>query len=84
MMDVRIVMGDLNAKIREESDGTTWTWKNKGGRREAGDVQWQERLGVWGSLFKHKDIHKITWNSPNARDQNQTTISTSMVGTEIR
>ena len=28
-------------------------------------------LVIGGSLFKHRDIHKITWTSPNARDQNQ-------------
>ena len=27
-------------------------------------------LVIGGSLFKHRDIHKITWTSPNARDQN--------------
>ncbi|CAG2222390.1 unnamed protein product [Mytilus edulis] len=28
-------------------------------------------LVIGGTLFKHKDIHKITWNSPNNRDKNQ-------------
>ncbi|XP_063434910.1 uncharacterized protein LOC134715874 [Mytilus trossulus] len=28
-------------------------------------------LVIGGSLFPHKDIHKLTWNSPNGRDQNQ-------------
>ena len=28
-------------------------------------------LVIGGSLFKHRDIPKITWTSPNARDQNQ-------------
>ena len=28
-------------------------------------------LVIDGSLSKHRDIHKITWASPNARDQNQ-------------
>lgn len=26
---------------------------------------------IGGSLFKSRDIHKITWTSPNARDENQ-------------
>ena len=28
-------------------------------------------LVIGGTIFKHKDIHKITWNSPNGRDKNQ-------------
>ena len=28
-------------------------------------------LVIGGTLFKHKDIHKFTWESPNHRDRNQ-------------
>ena len=28
-------------------------------------------LVIGGSLLKHRDIHKITWTSPNAKDHNQ-------------
>ena len=28
-------------------------------------------LAIGGSLFPHKDIHKITWISPNGRDRSQ-------------
>lgn len=28
-------------------------------------------LVIGGTLFKHKDIYKITWNSPNNSDKNQ-------------
>ena len=30
-----------------------------------------KHLMIGGSLFKHRDIHKIRWTSLNARDQNQ-------------
>lgn len=26
---------------------------------------------IVGTLFKHHDIHKLTWNSPNGTDENQ-------------
>ena len=28
-------------------------------------------LVIGGMLFKHKDMHKYTWTSPNNRDKNQ-------------
>lgn len=28
-------------------------------------------LVIGGTLFKHKNIHKYTWTSPNSRDMNQ-------------
>ena len=75
--DVLIVMGDLNAKIGEDNEG----WKsmlerhglermNENGERLA-TYCCNNNLMIGGSLFKHKDIHKITWNSPNTRHQNQ-------------
>ena len=75
--DVLIVMGDLNAKIGEDNKG----WEKVMGQHGLGRMNENgERLAMFcgnndfvigGSLFKHSDIHKITWTSPNARDQNQ-------------
>ncbi|XP_020628455.1 craniofacial development protein 2-like [Orbicella faveolata] len=75
--DVLIVMGDLNAKIGEGNEG----WEKVMGRYGLGGMNENgERLATFygnndlvigGSLFKHRDIHKITWTSPNARDGNQ-------------
>jgi len=75
--DVLIVMGDLNAKKGEDNVG----WEKVMGQHGLGRMNENgERLAkfcgnsdlvIGGSLFKHRDIHKITWTSPNARDQNQ-------------
>ena len=75
--DILIVMGDLNAKIGQDNEG----WEKVMGQHGLGRMNENgERLATFcgnndlvigGSLFKHKDIHKITWTSPNARDQNQ-------------
>ena len=75
--DVLIVMGDLNAKIGEDNGG----WEKVMGKHGLGRMNENgEKLAkfcgnndlvIGGSLFKHRDIHKITWTSPNARDQNQ-------------
>ena len=70
-------MGDLNAKIGQGNEG----WEKVMGQHGLGRMNENgERLATFcgnndlvigGSLFKHRDIHKITWTSPNARDQNQ-------------
>ena len=44
--------------------------KNENGERLA-TFSGNNDLVNGGSLFKHRDIHKIMWTSPNARDQNQ-------------
>ena len=75
--DVLIVIGDLNVKIGEGNEG----WEKVMGRHGLGGMNENgERLATFcgnndlvigGSLFKHRDIYKITWTSPNARDRNQ-------------
>ena len=75
--DVLIVMGDLNAKIGQDNEG----WEKVMGQHGLGRMNengkrlatfcGNSNLVIDGSLFKHRDIHKITWTSPNARDQNQ-------------
>ena len=70
-------MGDLNAKIGEDNEG----WQKVMGQHGLGRMNENgERLATFcgnnylvigGPLFKHRDIHKVTWTSSNARDQNQ-------------
>lgn len=75
--DMRIVMGDLNAKM-----GNNNTEHDRAMGREGCGVMNEngERLAefctmhdlvIGGTLFQHKVIHKLTWHSPNGKDQNQ-------------
>ena len=75
--DALIVMGDLNAKIGEGNEGWEKVMRQHGlGRMNENGERLATFCGnndlvIGGSLFKHRDIQKITWTSPNARDQNQ-------------
>lgn len=75
--DMRIVMGDLNAKMR--SSNTKYSRAmgregcgvmNENGERLA-EFCTMHDLVIGGSLFQHKDICRLTWHSPNGRDRNQ-------------
>ncbi|CAG2220119.1 Craniofacial development protein 2 [Mytilus edulis] len=75
--DVLLIIGDQNAKVvklntkheramGKEGHGVM----NENGERLASMCSTNE-LVIGGTLFKHKDIHKTMWNSPNNRDKNQ-------------
>ena len=75
--DLLLVMGDLNAKVGSDNLNFERVME-----REGCGVQNDngERLVKWcafnntiigGTLFPHRNIHKLTWTSPNGRDQNQ-------------
>ena len=75
--DLLLVMGDLNAKVGSDN----LNFERVMGREGCG-VQNDngERLVEWcafnnmiigGTLFPHRNIHKLTWTSPNGRDKNQ-------------
>ena len=75
--DVLLVIGDQNAKVgsnnsqHERSMGKEGCGTmNENGERLA-NLCSSNGLVIGGTLFKHKDIHKITWYSPNNRDKNQ-------------
>lgn len=75
--DMKIVMGDLNAK-----DGSDNADHDKAMGREGCHMMNEngERLVelcstydlvIGGTLFPHTDIHKLTWYCPNGRDRSQ-------------
>ena len=76
--DIIILLGNLNAKIGNVNLGL----KNVMGRHSLGtrnkngdmfiDLYVNCNLLIGGSLFPHKDIHKITWMAPNQCTFNQT------------
>lgn len=75
--DIKVLMGDFNAKVG--SDNTSWESAmgshgigvmNENGRLFA-DLCIRSELVIGGTLFPHKDIHKITWVSSDHRTQNQ-------------
>ena len=75
--DLKIVMGDMNAKVGNDNTD----YERSMGREGCGIMNENgERLlelcttydlVIGGTLFPHKDIHKLTWHSPNGRDRNQ-------------
>ena len=75
--DVQIVIGDMNAQLGNDTD----TWSPVLGNHAEGDLNDKgitllsfcqaHNLVVGSSLFPHKRIHKLTWNSPNGKTCNQ-------------
>jgi hypothetical protein len=75
--DMIILMGDANARVGSDNTNHKRTLgkegqgiMNENGERLVNLCE-ENDLVVGGTLFKHKDIHKYTWGSPNNRDKNQ-------------
>ena len=73
--DVLLIMGDLNAKVGVDNQVKESTM----GRQGLGDANdngdrlitfCQENRLVIGTIFEQKNIHKVTWRSPNGHTQN--------------
>ena len=75
--DMLVVMGDLNSKVGNNNTGNERVMGKHGcGFMNENGAKLLEfcnnnNLVVRGTLFPHRDIHKLTWYSPNNRDRNQ-------------
>ena len=75
--DILIIMGDLNVKVGSERIGR----ERKIGSQGIGNINENgelfadfcavNRLVIGGTLFPHKNLHKITWVSPAGNVENQ-------------
>ncbi|XP_071177545.1 craniofacial development protein 2-like [Mytilus edulis] len=75
--DMIIVMGDMNAKIGSDNVG----YEDIMGKNGYGvinengelfrDYCQTNNIVICSSIFKHKDIHKYTWTSPDGNIKNQ-------------
>ena len=75
--DVLLIIGDMNAQLGSDTE----TWKPHLGSHAEGELNDNglrlltfcqvHNLVVGSSLFPHKRIHKLTWNSPDGRTVNQ-------------
>ncbi|KAI8439007.1 hypothetical protein MSG28_011306 [Choristoneura fumiferana] len=75
--DIVICMGDYNAQIGSSNHGIeSWVGKHAlGNRSENGnmlvDLCCEQDLVIGGSVFPHKNCHKVSWVSPDRRTENQ-------------
>ncbi|XP_047117394.1 uncharacterized protein LOC124798156 [Schistocerca piceifrons] len=75
--DIKILMGDLNAKVGSENEGLEHIMGVHGmGIRNVNgelliDTCAQHDLVIGGTLFPHRNCHKITWVSPDHVTENQ-------------
>lgn len=75
--DIKLVMGDLNAKMGHENEGLEHIMgvHGLGERNENGglfmDLCASHELVVGGTLFPHRICHKVTWVSPDQVTENQ-------------
>jgi hypothetical protein len=75
--DIKIVLGDLNAKVGNEEiyQGLTGRHSmhlntNNNGQRLV-DFAAAKNMVVTSTCFPHKEIHKQTWRSPDGKTNNQ-------------
>ena len=75
--DIIVVMGDLSVKVGADRTTLEHVLGNQGiGIRNDNGERFVDfcntnHLVIGGTVFQHKPCHKISWVSPNGRDQNQ-------------
>ena len=75
--DVTLIMGDFNAKIGSNNANreTVMGKYGLGSMNKNGEIFSDfcvsSKLIIGGTIFPHKQCHKVTWRSPNARTENQ-------------
>jgi len=75
--DMKILMGDLNAKVGTDNTNkeTIMGRHGTGEQNENGEMLTEfctfNDLVIGGTLFPHKNIHKTTWTSPDGKTENQ-------------
>ena len=75
--DVTLVMGDFNAKIGSDNANreTIMGKYGLGSMNENGEIfsdfRGSNELVIGGTIFPHKQCHKVTWRSSNLRTENQ-------------
>ena len=73
-----IIVGDLNAKVGHDNEGLEHVMGRHGlGERDENgqlfvDFCTSHDLVIGGTIFPHKDCHKVTWVSPVHKTENQT------------
>ena len=75
--DVLVVGGDMNAKVGNDNSGRERCMERfgLGTMNENGhlftDFCQENGLVIGGTMYRHKDLHKYTWESPDGRTRNQ-------------
>ena len=69
--DMIVVMGDLNAKVGNNNTNREEVMGKFGNGERLCDFCSANGFIITGTIFPHKDIHKLTWRSPDGRTVNQ-------------